>query len=62
MESTILKLLELRSEMQEGINGIMSDSEPEFVQWETSMIYAYRRMINILDAELAAIKGITTDN
>ena len=57
MEKAILQLLKLIKEMEEGINQILSDPEPEFAHWERSMIDAYKRMIATMNTELQAIKG-----
>ena len=57
MESVILQLLELIKDMEEGINEILSDPEPEFSYWERNMIDSYKRMIATMNTELQAIKG-----
>ena len=57
MRSTILKLLALIREMEEGINEILADPEPEFAHWERNMIDSYKCMISTMKAELASIKG-----
>ena len=57
MESVILQLLELIKDMEEGINEILSDPEPEFSYWERNMIDSYKCMIATMNTELQAIKG-----